>query len=136
MIRAIVTDIEGHQATFAVHNVILFPTPASNGAFVSAQQYIERPFSTKSRTEIAPLKPVPQRYRDAIPLHGRRSIKSTALKALQGVSGARGYQAAATTSHLYRCTPGAGEWKAMGHWLYVYSGSVAHQKLFGYSDEG
>jgi enolase-phosphatase E1 len=64
--------------------------------------------------------------------------KSTALKALQGLSGAKATSTATLPAISIRTYCRRWKMEAQGIDLYVYSsGSVAAQKLlFGYSDEG
>ena len=64
--------------------------------------------------------------------------KSTALKALQELSGTMVTSTATLPAISTRTCCGAGKMEAQGIDLYIYSsGSVAAQKLlFGYSDEG
>ena len=140
-IRAILTDIEGTTSRISFVKDVLFPyaRPALPG-FVAARG--KDPAVRKWLDAVATenggmcddrmVVEVLQGWID-------EDRKHTALKALQGMIWADGYQSADFTAHLY---PDAGDalrgWHAAGLPLHVYSsGSVPAQRLFfGHSDAG
>ncbi|KRD39331.1 haloacid dehalogenase [Lysobacter sp. Root916] len=140
-IRAILTDIEGTTSSISFVKDVLFP-------------YARRalPGFVKARGR----EPAVRKWLDAVAAESGgvcqdemivevlqgwidEDRKHTALKALQGMVWADGYQGADFTAHIY---PDAAvalrAWHAAGLPLYVYSsGSVPAQRLFfGHSDDG
>ncbi|KRD74525.1 acireductone synthase [Lysobacter sp. Root983] len=140
-IRAILTDIEGTTSSISFVKDVLFP-------------YARRalPGFVKARGR----EPAVRKWLDAVATESGgvcqdemivevlqgwidEDRKHTALKALQGMVWADGYQGADFTAHIY---PDAAlalrAWHAAGLPLYVYSsGSVPAQRLFfGHSDDG
>ncbi len=141
-VRAIVTDIEGTTSSIDFVKDVLFPyarkkLPAfveTHGDKPEVQHWLhdaakEAGMISASRQEIIDLL---LGWIDA-------DRKSTALKALQGMIWAEGYEAGVFRAHVY---PEVAEklraWRAAGIRLYVYSsGSVPAQKLFfKHSDAG
>jgi enolase-phosphatase E1 len=61
-----------------------------------------------------------------------RDVKSTGLKALQGLVWRGGYESGTLRSHVYADVPGAlRHWRALGLRVWIYSsGSIAAQQLF------
>lgn len=133
-IRAIVTDIEGTTSSISFVKDVLFPYARERlPAFVvthadtpEVQHWLheaarEAELVSASEQEIIEL------------LIGwiDTDRKSTALKALQGMIWADGYQGADFRAHIYAdAARGLQKWKANGLDLYVYSsGSVPAQKL-------
>ena len=139
--QAVLIDIEGTLGSIAFVKHVLFPyARAALPAFVAA--HAEQPEVRRWLDAVAVengglcddrmIVEVLQGWIDA-------DRKHTALKALQGMVWARGYQAAAFTAPIY---PDAAQalaaWRKVGLRLFVYSsGSVAAQQLFfTHSDAG
>lgn len=140
-IRAILTDIEGTTSSISFVKDVLFPY---------ARRALPGFVAARGR------EPAVRKWLDTVALeHGgacQDSVivevlqgwidedrKHTALKALQGMIWADGYQSADFTSHMYPdAAPALRQWKDRGLRLYVYSsGSVPAQRLlFGHSDAG
>ena len=140
-IRAILTDIEGTTSSISFVKDVLFP-------------YARRalPGFVKARGR----EPAVRKWLDAVATENGglcqdemivevlqgwidEDRKHTALKALQGMVWADGYQGADFTAHIYPDAAAAlRAWHAAGLPLYVYSsGSVPAQRLFfGHSDDG
>ncbi|KRA20320.1 acireductone synthase [Lysobacter sp. Root604] len=140
-IRAILTDIEGTTSSISFVKDVLFP-------------YARRalPGFVKARGR----EPAVRKWLDAVAAESGgvcqdemivevlqgwidEDRKHTALKALQGMVWADGYQGADFTAHIYSDAALAlRAWHAAGLPLYVYSsGSVPAQRLFfGHSDDG
>ncbi|MGY0556539.1 MULTISPECIES: acireductone synthase [unclassified Lysobacter] len=139
--KAILTDIEGTASSISFVRDVLFPyARRALPGFVKArgQEPAVRKWLDMVATEMggmcqdAMIAEVMQGWID-------EDRKHTALKALQGMIWAEGYQSADFTAHIYPDAADAlRQWHADGMPLYVYSsGSVPAQRLFfGHSDAG
>lgn len=139
--KAILTDIEGTSSSISFVKDVLFPyARRALPGFVKARGHEPaiRKWLDMVATEMggmcqdAMIAEVMQGWID-------EDRKHTALKALQGMIWADGYQSADFTAHIYPDAADAlRQWHAAGLPLYVYSsGSVPAQRLFfGHSDAG
>ena len=141
-IRAIVTDIEGTTSSISFVKDVLFPyarrrLPAyveTHSDTLEVQHWLheaakEAGIVEASRQEIIELL---LRWID-------EDRKSTALKALQGMTWQEGFEAGEYRAHMYpEVSARLHAWRGDGLRLYVYSsGSVQAQKLFfRYSEAG
>jgi enolase-phosphatase E1 len=141
-IRAILTDIEGTTSSIHFVHQVLFPySSAALPAFVRAHH--TQPQVAKALAQVAAETGVSVLNLDAIIqtllAWIAKDNKHSALKTLQGLIWAEGYQQAAFKAHVYpEVAQALARWQAQGLLLYVYSsGSVAAQKLlFGHSEAG
>ncbi|MFM2485692.1 acireductone synthase [Celerinatantimonas yamalensis] len=142
MIRAIVTDIEGTTTDIQFVHQVLFPYARERLAeFINAQQHRSevRAAIDGVRQEIDQSEASLSQVTDALLEFMDEDLKSTSLKALQGMIWRYGYENGDFTGHLYAdVLPAFKRWRAQNIPLYIYSsGSIAAQKLlFGYSNEG
>jgi enolase-phosphatase E1 len=138
-IRAVLTDIEGTTSSVHFVHQVLFP--------YSAKAIPDFLRALENQTQ---LQPWLQAVGDEIGNHDLQAIidtllqwikadrKHTALKAIQGMVWAQGYERGVFKAHLYpEVAAQLCKWRQT-HKLYVYSsGSIAAQKLFfGYSEAG
>ncbi len=139
--RVILTDIEGTTSSISFVKNVLFPyARRALPAFIAehGQEPEVRRWLDAVATEIGAA------CQDSLiveTLQGwiDQDRKHTALKALQGMIWAEGYQRGDYTAHFYpEVAAVLSGWHASGLKLYVYSsGSVPAQKLFfGFSDAG
>jgi len=141
-IRAVLTDIEGTTSSIDFVKDVLFPYARQNlPAFV--ETHWDKPEVQHWLHDAAKEAGIVEAPRGEIVdlLIGwiDADRKSTALKALQGMIWAEGYQSKAFVSHMYpEVAARLKAWHDAGLSLYVYSsGSVPAQKLlFGYSESG
>ncbi|MBX9755879.1 MAG: acireductone synthase [Pseudomonadaceae bacterium] len=141
-IKAILTDIEGTTSSvnfvydvlfpFAVQHLPAFVLANAQQPAVAAQLDAVRADSQEPGADVL-------RVIDILLEWIAVDRKATALKALQGMIWAEGYQSGQLRGHVY---PDAVEalqrWHAQGYRLYVYSsGSIqAQQLIFGCSEAG
>ncbi|HOX71428.1 MAG TPA: acireductone synthase [Dokdonella sp.] len=141
-IRAIVTDIEGTTSSISFVKDVLFPYARERlPAFVvthydtpEVQHWLH-----EAAREAGLVSASEQEMIDLLIGWIDSDRKSTALKALQGMIWAEGYQGADFQAHIYEdAARGLQKWAANGLRLYVYSsGSVPAQKLlFGNTAAG
>lgn len=141
-IRAIVTDIEGTTSSISFVKDVLFPYARKRlPAFVVT--HADKPdvqhWLHEAAREAGLVSASEQEIIDLLIEWIDSDRKSTALKALQGLIWADGYQDASFRAHIYedaaRCLQ---KWAAAGIPLYVYSsGSVPAQKLlFEHTEAG
>ncbi len=133
-IRAIVTDIEGTTSSISFVKDVLFPYARKRlPAFVVT--HADKPdvqhWLHEAAREAGLVSASEQEIIDLLIEWIDSDRKSTALKALQGLIWADGYQDASFRAHIYedaaRCLQ---KWSAAGIPLYVYSsGSAPAQKL-------
>lgn len=140
-IRAIVTDIEGTTSSMSFVHDVLFPyARRALPDFVAARR--NDPDVRRWLVEVGNEIGADPESPDVIDtlLHWIDiDRKHTALKALQGLIWASGYESGAFRAHVYpEVAAKLCEWKNAGIDLYVYSsGSVPAQRLFfGYSEAG
>ncbi|MGQ4659657.1 acireductone synthase [Lysobacter sp. F6437] len=141
MTRAILTDIEGTTSSISFVKDVLFPYARralpgfvrAHGNEPPVRKWLDAVAAENGgmcRDEM--IVEVLQGWID-------QDRKHTALKALQGMIWAAGYDSADFTAHIYPdAAPALREWHDAGMPLYVYSsGSVPAQRLFfGHSDAG
>ncbi|WP_298281039.1 acireductone synthase [Acidocella sp.] len=123
---AILTDIEGTTTPISFVHRVLFPYARARMAGFVASNH-------------PALDDVPEPRLETLLGWMDRDEKITALKTIQGIIWAEGYESGALTSEIYEDVPPAlRRWARAGLRLYVYSsGSVAAQKLlFGHSSAG
>jgi enolase-phosphatase E1 len=140
-VKAIVTDIEGTTSSISFVKDVLFPyARKALPAFVRmpAQEPEVRKWLDLAAADSGG---VCQDEMLAEMLQGwiDEDRKHPALKALQGIIWAAGYNSGAYRAHVYPdAVDGLRRWHAAGHPIYVYSsGSVPAQKLlFGHSTAG
>lgn len=140
-IRAILTDIEGTTSSISFVKDVLFPYArralprfvAARGKEPAVRKWLDAVATENGgMCDDAMIVEVLQGWID-------EDRKHTALKALQGMIWADGYNSADFTAHIYPdAAPALRAWHAAGLPLYVYSsGSVPAQRLFfGHSDAG
>ncbi|MDO8697312.1 MAG: acireductone synthase [Pseudomonas sp.] len=141
-IKAILTDIEGTTSSVDFVYAVLFPYAVRHlPAFVLAnaqQPAVAAQLDAVRADSQEPDAAVP-RLIEILLEWIAVDRKATALKALQGMIWAEGYQSGQLRGHVY---PDAVEalqrWHAQGYRLYVYSsGSIqAQQLIFGCSEAG
>lgn len=140
-IRSIITDIEGTTSSISFVHDVLFPyARRALPGFIEARRHdpvvrvwLEQVAAETGVDADSPV--VTETLLHWIDI----DRKHTALKALQGLIWASGYETVQFQAHVYPDVPPAlHRWKDDGLDLYVYSsGSVAAQKLlFGYSEAG
>ncbi|GAB2612304.1 acireductone synthase [Novilysobacter erysipheiresistens] len=141
MTRAILTDIEGTTSSISFVKDVLFPyARRALPGFVRARG--NDPAVRKWLDAVAAENGAMCRDEMVVEvLQGwiDQDRKHTALKALQGMIWAAGYDSADFTAHIYPdAAPALQSWHDAGLPLYVYSsGSVPAQRLFfGHSDAG
>lgn len=139
--RAILTDIEGTTSSISFVKDVLFPYArralprfvAARGKEPAVRKWLDAVATENGgMCDDAMIVEVLQGWID-------EDRKHTALKALQGMIWADGYNSADFTAHIYPdAAPALRSWHADGLPLYVYSsGSVPAQRLFfGHSDAG
>jgi len=141
MPQAILTDIEGTTSSISFVKDVLFPYARralpgfvrAHGNEPSVRKWLDAVAAENGgmcRDEM--IVEVLQGWID-------QDRKHTALKALQGMIWAAGYDSADFTAHIYPdAAPALRKWHDAGLPLYVYSsGSVPAQRLFfGHSDAG
>jgi enolase-phosphatase E1 len=139
--QAIVTDIEGTTSSISFVKDVLFPYARSalpgfvraHGGEPAVRRWLDLAAADAGGVcQDAMLVEVLQGWID-------EDRKHPALKALQGMIWAAGYEGASYRAHVYEdAAEGLRRWHAEGHPLYVYSsGSVDAQKLlFGHSIAG
>lgn len=141
--RAVLVDIEGTTSTIAFVHEVLFPYADEHlDAYVAAHR--EEPEVAQAMLDAAREAELEPDADDATVLaHLHRwiaeDLKSTPLKALQGLIWTEGYTKTGLRGHVYPdAAAGLRRWHAAGLALYVYSsGSIPAQKvLFGNSDHG
>ncbi len=141
-IRAILTDIEGTTSSISFVRDVLFPYARKRlPAFVvtHADTPEVQHWLHEAAREAELVSASEQEIIDLLISWIDTDRKSTALKALQGMIWADGYDDADFRAHIYEdAARGLQKWKADGLRLYVYSsGSVAAQKLlFGHTESG
>lgn len=140
-IRAVITDIEGTTSSISFVHDVLFPyARRALPEFIDTHRHDPevRGWLEQVATEIGADSDSPAVVETL--LHWIDiDRKHTALKALQGLVWADGYDGAEFKAHVYPEVASAlRAWKGAGLDLYVYSsGSVAAQKLlFGHSEAG
>jgi enolase-phosphatase E1 len=140
-IRAVITDIEGTTSSITFVHDVLFPyARRALPDFVDAHRHDPdvRAWLEQVAEEIGTDADSPRVVESL--LHWIDiDRKHTALKALQGMIWAEGYDGAEFKAHVYpEVADVLREWKNAGLDLYVYSsGSVAAQKLlFAHSEAG
>lgn len=140
-IRAIITDIEGTTSSISFVHDMLFPyARRALPDFVAAHR--NDPEVRRWLVKVGKEIDADPDSRDVIDtlLHWIDiDRKHTALKALQGLIWASGYESGAFRAHVYpEVAAKLREWRDAGLDLYVYSsGSVPAQRLFfGYSEAG
>lgn len=141
-IRAVVMDVEGTTTDIRFVHAVLFPYAHDQlPEFVhthSAQPEIAEQIDAVRRETARPEASLDEVI-ETLLYWIETDQKVTALKALQGMIWADGYQRGAFKGHLYDdVAPRLRQWKDQGLALYVYSsGSVQAQKLlFGHSEAG
>ncbi|NJR69524.1 MAG: acireductone synthase [Synechococcales cyanobacterium CRU_2_2] len=142
VIRAILTDIEGTTSSIRFVKEVLFPYAAQEIPDFLRQRQAQPEVAaligataTEANLPTADLEGVIEQLLAWIAC----DRKSTALKAIQGLVWAAGYQDGSYRGHVYAdAQQRLQAWHQQGLELYVYSsGSVQAQKLlFGYSDYG
>ena len=140
-VKAILTDIEGTTSSISFVKDVLFPYArralprfvAARGKEPAVRKWLDAVATENGgMCDDAMIVEVLQGWID-------EDRKHTALKALQGMIWADGYNSADFTAHIYPdAAPALRAWHAAGLPLYVYSsGSVPAQRLFfGHSDAG
>ncbi|WNL41878.1 acireductone synthase [Halomonas sp. PAMB 3264] len=141
-IRAVIMDVEGTTTDIRFVHDVLFPY-AHDQLPEYVQTHSAQPEVAEQidavRRELAKPEASLDEAIEALLYWIETDQKVTALKALQGMIWADGYQRGAFKGHLYDdVAPCLRQWKERGLSLYVYSsGSVQAQKLlFGHSDAG
>lgn len=141
-IRAIVTDIEGTTSSISFVKDVLYPYARERlPAFVvtHADTPEVQHWLHEAAREAELVSASEQEIIEMLIGWIDTDRKSTALKALQGMIWADGYQGADFRAHVYEdAARGLNKWKSTGIRLYVYSsGSVPAQKLlFGNTEAG
>lgn len=143
MIRVVLTDIEGTTSSIQFVHEVLFPYASEHLPGFIRDHYRTHPAVAEQLARVAEVSGVDDRDLEALIAVLQQWIeedrKENALKALQGMVWARGYQSGELKGHIY---PDAADylqrWHDRGLRLFVYSsGSVEAQKLiFGHSLEG
>lgn len=140
-VKAILTDIEGTTSSISFVKDVLFPYArralprfvAARGKEPAVRKWLDAVATENGgMCDDAMIVEVLQGWID-------EDRKHTALKALQGMIWADGYNSADFTAHIYAdAAPALRAWHTAGLPLYVYSsGSVPAQRLFfGHSDAG
>ena len=141
-IRAIVTDIEGTTSSISFVKDVLFPYARERlPAFVvtHADTPEVQHWLHEAAREAQLVSASEQEMIDLLISWIDTDRKSTALKALQGMIWAEGYEGSDFRAHIYEdAARGLNKWAADGIRLYVYSsGSVPAQKLlFKHTESG
>lgn len=141
-IRAIVTDIEGTTSSISFVKDVLFPYARERlPAYVvtHADKAEVQHWLHEAAREAELVSASEQEMIELLISWIDSDRKSTALKALQGMIWADGYQGSDFRAHIYEdAARGLKKWAAEGIRLYVYSsGSVPAQKLlFEHTESG
>jgi enolase-phosphatase E1 len=142
MITTILTDIEGTTSSISFVKDVLFPYARERlPAFVvtHADEPEVQHWLHEAAKEAGLVSASQQEIIEQLIGWIDADRKSTALKALQGMIWAEGYESGEYRAHMYPEVPQClRDWRAAGKRIFVYSsGSVPAQKLFfAYSEAG